>query len=66
MKQALGLVSCMGIELTQNIDKNVSGREGHEHDAESFEEHGETTWRLEHDLPHRAKRQDIKEGRLHP
>lgn len=31
MKQAIGLASCMGTELTQNSDRNVSGGEVLEH-----------------------------------
>lgn len=31
MKQPIGLDSCMDTELTQNIDKNLSGGKGREH-----------------------------------
>ena len=49
MKQAIELTSCMGTELTQNTDKNVSGGEVHEHGTESYGKYGEVTWMLMYD-----------------
>lgn len=54
----------MGTELTQNIDKNLSGGEGHEHGVESRDKYGEMTWRLCRTLACRAKWHDVNGDRL--
>lgn len=49
MKQRIGLNSRVGIELTQNIGKNLDGGKGNKHCAESFDKYEEMTQRLLHD-----------------
>lgn len=49
MKQRIGLNSRMGIELTQNIGKNLDGGKSRKHCVESIDKYEEMTQRRLHD-----------------